>query len=102
MTALAETQIRRKPHGGRLSRVVAWLSIVTFGVLFVGSLALAGGSPTLGDILLILAFASFAIVGAILIDQRPDNRIGWVCALIGLGSAVTATAQAYATYGLAH
>jgi hypothetical protein len=102
MTALAEAQVHPEPRGGRLPRALAWLSIAAFFILAVASLTLGGGTPDLGSALLLLAFASFAIVGAVLIDQRPDNAIGWVCALIGLGSAVTAMAQAYATYGLSH
>jgi signal transduction histidine kinase len=43
---------------------------------------------------------SFATVGALIVAQRPENRIGWLLGLIGLLSAATAFAGPYARYTL--
>ena len=49
-----------------------------------------------GSIALICAFAAFALVGALIIWQRPGNTLGWIMAAIGLLASWGASADTYA------
>jgi hypothetical protein len=54
--------------------------------------------PPSGAIL--LAFASFLVVGVLLASRRPENPIGWMFCLIGLPSVWEFFATEYAFYAL--
>jgi hypothetical protein len=83
----------------RLSMVV-WSMLATFavGLAVAIPLAVLNGSYQLGDWPLLLAFAAFMVVGAVIVAHRPGNAIGWVFAMIGLLVATGALAQEYAIY----
>ncbi len=86
-------------------RTAAWLAysmlalVVLLGVL--GSVLLFLNNrfpPPSGAIL--LAFASFLVVGVLLASRRPENPIGWMFCLIGLPSVWEFFATEYAFYAL--
>ncbi len=88
------------PRGPKL---VAALMLIVF-VLAIASgaaLSVANGdfarNPA-GDIALIVAFAAFMVVGALITALRPGNAIGWVFAAIGMLAATGVLAQEYAEY----
>jgi hypothetical protein len=53
------------------------------------------------DLMLDLGFASFALVGALLVIRRPANAVGWIMASTGLMVPVFNAGSAYATYVMA-
>ncbi len=86
-------------------RTAAWLaySIVALAVLLgvLGCLLLFLNDrfpPPSGDIL--LAFASFLVVGGFIASRRPENPIGWMFCIIGLASVWEFFATEYAFYAL--
>jgi hypothetical protein len=49
-------------------------------------------------LVLTLAFGSFLVVGCLLVARRPDNRIGWIFAAVGLLTAAASLAEGYVIY----
>jgi hypothetical protein len=47
---------------------------------------------------LLLAFAAFMVVGALIVAHRPGNAIGWVFSAIALLAVTAAPAEEYAAY----
>jgi hypothetical protein len=50
------------------------------------------------DSSLLLAFAAFMVVGAVIVAHRPGNAVGWIFSAIGLLTATGALATEYAAY----
>ena len=50
------------------------------------------------DSSLLLAFAAFMIVGAVIVAHRPGNAVGWIFSAIGLLTATGVAATEYAAY----
>ncbi len=81
---------------------VAWSMLAVFVAGYgVGvPLSVANGNFLVEqDSSLLLAFAAFMAVGAVIVAHRPDNSVGWIFSAIGLLSAtgVLATEYAYRT-----
>jgi hypothetical protein len=57
------------------------------------------GSPELDAIFGIL-FLTFSSVGAVIASRRPDNLIGWLFLLAGIGAQLEDALLGYATYAL--
>ena len=78
---------------------VAWSMLVVFVVGYgVGvPLSVANGSFQ-QDTRLLLAFAAFMVVGAIIVAHRPGNAIGWIFSAIGLLASTGVLATEYAAY----
>ena len=49
---------------------------------------------------LLLAFAAFLVVGALVVGHRPGNAVGWIVAAIALLAVTGALAEEYAVYGV--
>jgi len=49
-----------------------------------------------------IAVLGFATVGSLITSRRPDNRIGWIFAWIGVAAAAALVAGAYAEYGIVY
>ncbi len=81
----------------------ARVGLVVFALLVLAALTLsiANGSWNLEITVQLVAFASFAIVGAVLLEQ-VGHRIGWICLVIGLGGVVNGLAQEVLRYTAAH
>ena len=65
------------------STVLTILGFVLY--LISGSRANPGHS---GNPLMALTFILFATVGALVVSQHPENKIGWLCCLVALDSAL--------------
>src|SRR5258707_4693643 len=46
-----------------------------------------------------MPFACFGTAGALIVSQRPENPIGWIFCLVGIGTGITDLSGAYAAYG---
>jgi hypothetical protein len=78
---------------------VAWSMLVIFVAGYgVGvPLSVANGKFE-QDSSLLLAFAAFMAVGAIIVAHRPGNAVGWIFSAIGLLTATGVLATEYAAY----
>jgi hypothetical protein len=78
---------------------VAWSMLVIFVAGYgVGvPLSVANGKFE-QDSSLLLAFAAFMVVGAIIVAHRPGNAVGWIFSAIGLLTATGVLATEYAAY----
>ena len=97
-------------------RTAAWLawslaalSVVTFlasvALYFLTRSMQVPGSwitvGTIGELLVLVPFLAFPIVGALVASERPHNPIGWICLVAGLLWMVMLMSEAYGEYGLA-
>jgi hypothetical protein len=82
----------------RTAARLAWGALAFVAALQGGGLvfSLLTGSTDVG----LLAFLSFAVVGAPVAARRPDNPIGWILFGIGLAWGLYALLSGYATYAL--
>jgi hypothetical protein len=86
---------------------IAWAMVAawTAGVAALVALSVANGTFGLGafsDTLpLLLAFAAFMVVGALIVAHRPGNVIGWIFSAIALLATTGALGEEYATYATA-
>jgi signal transduction histidine kinase len=58
----------------------------------------AGGDS--GELISLLPFLAFPVVGALIASRRPENPIGWICLSIGIFWMLGDFATAYGVYGL--
>jgi hypothetical protein len=88
----------------RRSTQVAWAMLVAWaaGVAALCALALANGNlqtePLTDTVALLLAFAAFMVVGALIVAHRPGNAVGWVFAAIAMLAVAGALGEEYAQY----
>ena len=78
------------------------LLVGTCTLAVLGSHATRPGSvgPGAGAIIVqAIPSISFAIVGTILVARRPNNRMGWLCLLVGGAQLVSTFQLSYAAYG---
>ncbi|MGF1473113.1 MAG: hypothetical protein ACFB50_15420 [Rubrobacteraceae bacterium] len=86
-----------------LARVMAWLVVPLYAAgmfatfWFEQRLGLQDERPA-EDVLIILGFGMFAVVGAVLVAKRPANLIGWIMSVVGLMVALFPAGDAYAAY----
>ena len=78
---------------------VAWSMLAVFVAGYgVGvPLSVANGNVE-QDSSLLLAFAAFMVVGAVMVAHRPGNAVGWIFSAIGLLTATGVLATEYAAY----
>jgi hypothetical protein len=78
---------------------VAWsmLAIFVAGYAVGVPLSVANGKIQ-QDSSLLLAFAAFMVVGAVIVAHRPGNAVGWIFSAIGLLTATGVVAAEYAAY----
>ena len=78
---------------------VAWSMLVIFVVGYGVGVPLSVANGKFGqDSSLLLAFAAFMVVGAIIVAHRPGNAVGWIFSAIGLLTAIGVLATEYAAY----
>src|ERR687885_2804882 len=53
-----------------------------------------------GELIDLLPFLAFPVVGALIASRRPENSIGWICLAVGTLWMLGHVATAYGTYGL--
>jgi len=91
----------------RRSTRVAWSLLATWtaSVAVLVTLSAVNGTfrpDALTDsVPLLLAFASFMVVGALIVGHRPENAVGWILAAIALLAVLGALAEEYATFASA-
>lgn len=56
--------------------------------------------PLAANLPILLAFAAFATIGALLVSRFHRHPTGWIFVTIGLGTALASLAQQYAIYAL--
>jgi hypothetical protein len=85
---------------------VAWalLAVWTASAVALLLLSVANGNfqrqPLADTLGLLLAFAAFMVVGALIVAHRPGNAVGWVFSAIGLLAVTGALAEEYAGYAV--
>ena len=90
----------------RRSTRVAWAMLAAWSasVAALVVLSVANGTfqrePLANTVGLLLAFAAFMGVGALIVANRPGNAIGWVFAAIALLAVTGALAEEYAGYAV--
>jgi hypothetical protein len=90
----------------RRSTWVGWglLGVWVVSVVALLVLSIANGSfqrqPLANTVGLLLAFAAFMGVGALIVAHRPGNAIGWVFSAIALLAMTGALAEEYAGYAV--
>ena len=86
-----------------LARVAGWSIIVLYAsgvcvnLWFEGRLGLLDRDPLQGVVLLV-GFGAFAVVGALVVANRPSNPVGWILATVALMVAVFPAGDSYAAY----
>ena len=90
---------------GRRWTWVAWSMLAVFAVSLVVGLPLAVANGTFqqdagNQVLLVLGFSAFMVVGALIVAHRPSNAIGWIFTAIGLLAATALPAGEYVTYAI--
>jgi hypothetical protein len=91
---------------GRRSTWVAWalLGVWVVSVVALVGLSVANGNfqhqPLADTVGLLLAFAAFTGVGALVVAHRPGNAVGWIFSAIGLLAVTGAMAEEYAGYAV--
>jgi hypothetical protein len=92
--------VRRRSTWVALAMLAAW----TASVAALVTLSVVNGSfqrePLTNTVGLLLAFAAFMGVGALVVANRPGNAIGWVFAAIALLAVTGALAEEYAGYAV--
>jgi hypothetical protein len=87
--------------GYTLSRGAAWATVLIFAAGLCSMIWLdrqIGMSPSLSDVMLMISFGVFAVVGALLVTQRPGNPVSWIMLAIGLIVGIFPTLETYAAY----
>ncbi|MGH2816546.1 MAG: hypothetical protein ACRDLC_15460, partial [Actinomycetota bacterium] len=91
--------VRRRSTWVALAMLAAW----TASVAALVTLSVVNGSfqrePLTNTVGLLLAFAAFMGVGALVVAHRPGNAIGWLFSAVGLLSVTGVLAMQYAGYG---
>jgi MFS family permease len=85
---------------------VAWSMLAVFVVSVVVGLILAVANgefqqDAANQVLLLLGFSAFMVVGALVVAHRPDNAIGWIFSAIALLAVTGQLAGQYAVYAYA-
>jgi len=85
------------------ARVAGWLIVTIYAagvcanLWFEGRLNLLDKDPVQGVVLLV-GFGAFAMVGALVVANRPANPVGWILATVALMVAVFPAGDSYAAY----
>lgn len=90
-----------QPVRRTLSRIVAWATMPIY-IAGMGSVIWLNhriGLPTdYQNLMLMIGFAVFALVGSLLVASRPENPISWIMVTLGLSIGLFPAAETYAAY----
>jgi signal transduction histidine kinase len=85
----------------RIVRTATGVAVVALAVmLFLAAVALSGFNHDTGNVLSGVGIVAFAVVGAVIVIKRPDNRVGPLLCVVGLVAAVLRAANEYALRAL--
>jgi signal transduction histidine kinase len=94
-----DLRVQASQRGFRTATVVVGLTCFSLG-LAVLAMVLSAANHQLSTVTIEVAAVAFALVGMVVVRQRPSNRIGWLLVAAGLTIAVFGSAQEYARYTL--
>ncbi len=77
---------------------MAILAVFVASVVPGAMLAARNGNLSVEDGSIVLAFATYMAVGAVVVARRPENPVGWLFSAVGLLTATGWLAQEYAEY----
>ena len=89
----------------RRSTWAAWALLAVWTAAVAALLTLSVANDTFArdaftdSLPLLLAFAAFIVVGALIVAHRPGNAVGWIFAAISLLAVAGALGEEYAAYG---
>jgi signal transduction histidine kinase len=91
-------------RGVRLSwrRALAATVVALTATAWLSGLALAGLNGNAGDAVPGIGAVAFAVVGALVVYQRPENRLGWLFCAAAVSMSVLGVGGAYASRALVH
>jgi hypothetical protein len=86
-----------------LARVVAWLIVPVYIAGTGANIWLESRLPShddhlVEDVVLLVGFGAFAVVGTVLVAKRPSNPIGWIMAAVALMVGLFPAGDNYAAY----
>ena len=85
----------------RTVRIATGVTVVAFAVvLFLAAVGLSGFNHDTGNALSNAGIIAFAVVGAVIVIRRPNNRIGPLLCVVGVVAAVLGAANEYAMRAL--
>lgn len=91
----------------RRASVVAWvLTAGAAGLMVIGAAvgevtgADTDGNPLIEDVLLLVAFVAFPIIGALAVSRDSRNGLAWMFIGIGLSIAVLVSSSTYSEYAI--
>ena len=84
------------------SLLAAWTAVVAVLVTLSAVNGTFRPDALTDSVPLLLAFATFLAVGALIVGHRPENAVGWIFAAIALLAVAGALAEEYATFASAH
>lgn len=76
------------------------ITTILFVIAFVTQV-LVGGFLSLTTLILVTGY-TFSIVGVLIALRRPDNRVAWICLVVGALLGVEGAAWGVALYGMAN
>ena len=92
-----------RPRRLLLARVTAWLVVLLYvagmgvTIWIEGRLGLQGEDPV-EDVVMLVGFGMFALVGAVLVARRPTNVVGWILSAVGIIVGIYPLSETYAAY----
>ena len=94
------------PH--RIVRHLGWILWLLDLMVIVAGIVLFAQTPGsnennafVGTVAMVAAFFAFPTMGALIISRRPENTVGWIFCVIGLGTATTSFSAAFTQHALA-
>ena len=87
--------------GHALVRGLAWTAVPVVAFGMGGKILLEhrlGMATSFEDLMLLVGFGAFVVVGSLLIAKRPGNPISWIMVTIGLITGLFPAAEAYTAY----
>jgi hypothetical protein len=99
----AEKRQDSSPSRRFLALVVAWLVVLVYVAgtganIWLESRLHPHKDHPWEDVVLLVGFGAFAVVGALLIAKRPANLVGWIMAAVALMVGLFPTGDTYAAY----
>ncbi|MDQ4127059.1 MAG: hypothetical protein M3151_03765 [Actinomycetota bacterium] len=74
---------------------------LTFCILALSASLPPGRGPMLPFVVVVdVLLLAYVTVGVLIVNRRPDNKIGWIFCAVGLALALASAASGYADYGL--
>ena len=73
---------------------------VAFSLMSGGSSEPSVTSIGAGDVLFLVSFQLFSVVGVLIASRRPENAVGWLLLGIGVANGLSLLASTYAAWAL--